>query len=39
MPAYLEAVKQKLESTDPSQFTPGLAELDAMISSLTVNLP
>jgi hypothetical protein len=39
MPAYLEAVKQKLESTDPSQFTPSLAELDAMISSLTVNLP
>jgi hypothetical protein len=39
MPAYLQAVKQNLESTDPSQFTPTLPELDSLINSLTVTLP
>jgi hypothetical protein len=39
MPAYLQAVKQKLESTDPSQFTPSLSDLDGMVQSLRVTLP
>lgn len=38
MEAYFDAVKQKLNSTDPNSFTPSLLNLDALIQSINVNL-
>ena len=34
---YFDAVIQKLNSTDPNAFTPGLPSLDALIQSVTVS--
>jgi hypothetical protein len=34
---YFDAVIQKLNSTDPNTFTPGLPSLDALIQSITVS--
>ncbi|MGE5250947.1 MAG: hypothetical protein ACM3QS_12150 [Bacteroidota bacterium] len=39
MPAYLEAVKQKLETSDPNAFTPTLPMLDDLIQSLRIVPP
>lgn len=39
MPAYLQAVKQRLESVPPESFVPNLSALDEMIASLKVDLP
>lgn len=35
-PAYIEAVKQKLNSTDSNSFTPSLSTLDTMIQSIAI---
>lgn len=35
--AYMEAITQKLNNTDPAVFTPPLAALDALIQSLLVS--
>jgi hypothetical protein len=34
---YFDAVIQKLNSTDPNTFTPGLPSLDTLIQSITVS--
>ena len=39
MPAYLEAVTQKLSAADPNSFTPTLSMLDALIQSINVIAP
>ena len=39
MPVYLNAVKQRLESTPPEAFGPSLTALDALIQSMRVDLP
>lgn len=39
MPAYLEAVSQKLSAADPNSFTPTLPMLDALIQSINVIAP
>ncbi len=36
LPTYLDAVKQKLNATDPNSFTPPLSSLDLMMQSLSV---
>lgn len=39
MPAYLEAVSQKLSAADPNSFTPTLPMLDALIQSINFIAP
>ena len=39
MPAYLEAVTQKLSAADPNSFTPTLSMLDALIQSINFIAP
>ena len=39
MPAYVEAVRQKLDATAPDAFTPSLTTLDTMMQSLRVEKP
>ena len=39
MAVYLESIKEKLGSTDPSAFTPALPTLDALVQSISVSLP
>lgn len=39
LPAYLEAVTQKLDTAQPDSFIPTLSMLDALIQSMTVTAP
>ena len=37
MPAYIDAVEQMLNATDPNAFNPSLPMLDALIQSITIH--
>jgi hypothetical protein len=39
MPAYLQAIQQKLEGTDPDAFLPTISSLDTLVQSLRVEIP
>jgi hypothetical protein len=39
MPAYVQALKQRLEATEPNGFNPPLPALDALIQSINVISP
>ncbi len=38
-PVYLNAVTEKISSTDPNAFSPTLAKLDGLIQSIIINSP
>lgn len=39
MPAYINSVKQLLETSDPNSFNPALPALDSLIQSITITTP